>query len=167
MQKVLVAYGSKMGGTVGIADRIADTLAARGFDVTRSPASEAPALDGFDGIVVGSALYSGRWRPEAVQLLQRLVQTHAQVPLWVFHTGPLGDEHAGEPQPFPKKVQDLTDQLTVLGAVTFPGRLPDKPQGLLARLMARSHAGDWRDFGEIEGWANEVADTLQAASAST
>ena len=34
MAKVLVAYGSKMGGTEGIAARVADTLRGRGHEVT-------------------------------------------------------------------------------------------------------------------------------------
>src|SRR4030065_460577 len=49
MAKVLVAYGTKMGGTQGIAERIAETLRSRGHEVTLAAAGGAPREGQFAG----------------------------------------------------------------------------------------------------------------------
>jgi len=161
MKRVLVAYGSKRGGTAGIASKIAETLGERGFDVTLQPAGKVKVKKGYDAAVVGSALYAGRWRGEAVSLLKRLRRASG-IPVWLFHSGPLGDGRADEPQPVPGKVASLADQLGAPDVVTFPGRLPMDAKGFIAKAMVRNgKGGDWRDFEQIEAWASMIADTLE------
>jgi menaquinone-dependent protoporphyrinogen oxidase len=159
MTGVLVSYGSKMGGTAGLADGIAARLRERGLSVDLFSADEVDGVDGYEALVVGSAIYMNKWRPEAVRLLVKVAATTSDTPLWLFHSGPLGDE-AQDPQNLPKRVRDLTTRLNVQDSVTFGGRLPEKPKGLLARGMAKSNAGDWRDFGDVGLWADKIADAL-------
>ena len=162
MAKVLVAYGSKMGGTAGIAARVADTLRGRGHQVTLAAAGKVPRRAAFDAAVVGSGLYAGRWRREAVRLLGRLARS-AQKPsrVWLFHSGPLGDEHADDPVGLPKKVLASAERLGAEEVVTFGGRLPADAPGFVAKAMARNGmAGDWRRLDHAEAWANAIAGEL-------
>ena len=123
MAKVLVAYGSKMGGTAGIAERVAETLKGRGHQVTLAPAGKVPGKMSWDAAVVGSGLYAGRWRREAVRLLRRLAGPGEKPGrVWLFHSGPLGDEHADDPEPLPGKVRALAERLGAADVVTFGGR---------------------------------------------
>jgi len=162
MAEVLVAYGSKMGGTAGIAERIADTLRGRGHRVTSAAAGKVPKGATWDAVVVGSGLYAGRWRGEAVRLLKRLARS-AQKPgrVWLFHSGPLGDEHADDPVKLPEKVQALAERLGAEDVVTFGGRLDATAPGLIAKAMAKGNVlGDWRRLDHAEGWANAIAGEL-------
>jgi menaquinone-dependent protoporphyrinogen oxidase len=160
LKRVLVGYGSKMGGTTGIAEKIAETLSERGLDVTLVPAGKAKAKQGFDAAGVGSALYAFRWQGEAVRLLRRLQR--AGVPrVWLFHSGPLGDE-ADEPQKVPGPVARLVEALRAEDVVTFGGRLTEDAEGSIAKAMVRNgKGGDWRDFEQIGAWASNIAHALE------
>jgi menaquinone-dependent protoporphyrinogen oxidase len=159
MAKVLVAYGSKMGGTAGIAERIADTLRGRGHEVTLAAAGKVPRRATWDAAVVGSGLYAGRWRRPAVRLLRRLARAPHQPPrVWLFHSGPLGDEHADDPMKPPAKVAALAERLGAEDVVTFGGRLAAEAAGPIAQAMARNGmAGDWRRLDHAEAWAQAIA----------
>jgi menaquinone-dependent protoporphyrinogen oxidase len=163
MARVLVAYGSKMGGTAGIADRVADTLRGRGHQVTLAPAGEVPRGTAWDAAVVGSGLYAGRWRGEAVRLLKRLARSGEKPErVWLFHSGPLGDEHADDPAALPKKVLRLAEKLSAEDVVTFGGRFREEDaSGFIARAMAKGGVlGDWRRLDHAEAWANAIAGSL-------
>jgi menaquinone-dependent protoporphyrinogen oxidase len=58
-----MTWGSKHGGTEGIARIVSATLSERGFGVVCVPADRARRLEGFDAVVVGGALYANRWEP--------------------------------------------------------------------------------------------------------
>ena len=161
MAKVLVAYGTKMGGTKGIAERVAEALRSRGHQVTLAAAGDVPRKEQFDAAVIGSGLYAGRWRREAVRLLKRLARSGAAPRAWLFHSGPVGDEHAGDPQALPKKVQALAERLGAADVVTFGGRLEADAPGPIAKAMARNGmAGDWRQLDQAAAWGNAIADEL-------
>ena len=166
MPEVLVSYGSKMGGTAELADRISTRLGERGVTVDLRRADEVGSFDRYSAVVLGSAIYVNRWRSEVVRLLGKVAIIVPETPVWLFHSGPLGEE-ARDPQKLPKKVTELAGRLNIKGTMTFGGRLPDKPKGFLAGLMARTQAGDWRDFDDVDAWADSIADALQAKDPAT
>ncbi|MFQ5837155.1 MAG: flavodoxin domain-containing protein [Thermoplasmata archaeon] len=157
-----MAFGSKMGGTASIAERLVETLRGRGLEASLQTARKVRSLDGFDATVVGSAIYASRWRPEAVHLLRRMAKSGPHIPVWLFHSGPLGVEGTPEAQPLPKDVRSFADQLDTRDVITFGGRLRDNPKGFVAKLIAKNRAGDWRDFDRVLDWANAIADALAA-----
>ena len=59
--KVLVCAASKYGATSQIAQAVADVLAEHGCEVTVLPPQEVGAVEEFDAVVLGSAVYQGRW----------------------------------------------------------------------------------------------------------
>ncbi|MGZ4566515.1 MAG: flavodoxin domain-containing protein, partial [Blastococcus sp.] len=69
--RVLVVVASKHGSTQGIAEAIADELSsteagqALGLTAVLQAAEHAPDPGGFDVVLVGSAVYAGRWLPAA------------------------------------------------------------------------------------------------------
>ena len=65
MSRVLVTFGSKHGATAEIADVVAETLRACGLDVDCVDAGDVERLDGYDAVILGSAVYMRRWRREA------------------------------------------------------------------------------------------------------
>ncbi len=62
------------------------------------------------------------------------------------------------------QVGALARQVGARGHETFGGRLaPDAP-GLVARAMARTMAGDWRDPDQVDRWADAIAASLVPGS---
>jgi menaquinone-dependent protoporphyrinogen oxidase len=166
MARVLVAYGTKMGGTAGIAERIAEVLADRGHDVVVSPPAKVGGA--FDAAVVGSGLYAGRWRSGAIKVLRRLSRQDPAPSTWLFHSGPLGED-AEAPQPLPKAVAKLAEQLDARDVVTFGGRLDEEHAvGWIARAMVRNgKGGDWRDLDGAAAWARIIADEIRGGAQGT
>jgi menaquinone-dependent protoporphyrinogen oxidase len=59
--RVLVAYASKMGSTKEIAEVIGQELEAAGLHATVVSCAEDPSPNDFDGVIIGSAIYTRRW----------------------------------------------------------------------------------------------------------
>jgi menaquinone-dependent protoporphyrinogen oxidase len=161
MPRVLVGYGTKMGGTVAIAEKIGEVLTGRGHEVTVTEASKARPADGFDAIVIGSGLYAGMWRGPAKRLVRSLGKKAPETPLWLFHSGPIGEEEAGKPQKFPGWLRDLEPTLNVRDKATFGGLLTeDSPGWIASSLRKKGLAGDFRDMEAVAAWATSIADAL-------
>jgi menaquinone-dependent protoporphyrinogen oxidase len=138
--RVLVTYGSRHGGTGGLARSVADGLVASGHSVDVLPAAKVDALDHWDAVVIGGALYGWRWHRDARRFVRRHVEELQQRPVWCFSSGPLNHSTRHGAVPPTSAVQRL---LTLVGARshrTFGGRLLP---GIKSPLQAR---GDYRDL---------------------
>src|SRR6185295_3783719 len=163
---VLVTFGSKRGGTAGIAAMVAEALREPGLHVDVQPAGAVHDIRGYDAVIVGGALYAGRWHRDARRFVQRLASDLRARPVWFFSSGPLSDSARGtEPRPT-ASVARLMSVAGARGHVTFGGRLQRDADGFLARAMAAKLAGDWRDPQVIRTWASGVAGEIAAAARS-
>src|ERR1035441_6116290 len=86
--KVLVCAASKYGATGEIASAVADVLAEKGLEVTVIPPEQAGAIEQFDAVVLGSAVYMGQWMKPARELVERSAAALAARPGWLFFRGP-------------------------------------------------------------------------------
>ncbi len=89
--RLLVAYATKHGSTREVAERIGETIEARGGSVEVRQADDVVQLDGYDAVVLGGSLYMGRWHRAAHRFLDRFEHELAERPLAVFALGPTGD----------------------------------------------------------------------------
>ena len=85
--KVLVCAASKYGVTSEIARAVADVLAEEGLEVLVVPPDQAGAVEEFDGVVLGSAVYMGHWMKPARELAERSAAALAARPVWLFSSG--------------------------------------------------------------------------------
>lgn len=162
--KVLIVWGSKMGGTEEIAGFIAEELERASFTVTRSAAIAAPSPQGFDAVLIGGALYANRWHPEARRFVTDHLEELRGRPVWMFSSGPLDDTARQRAIPPPAQVAALMDRIGAVEHVTFGGRLsPERARHGTAAAMARRLSGDWRDPERIRAWARAVAQALPTA----
>ncbi len=155
--KVLVTYGTKRGGTAGIAETIADELGHEGLEVDLMPAERAGRPDGYDAVIIGGALYGNRWHHAASHFVRHNYGSLRRRPTFLFSSGPLGEAFSGHNAPPVPEVRLLGARIGAQGHVTFGGRLEAHPHGVMARLMADTLAGDWRDQEEERAWARDVA----------
>lgn len=158
--RVLVTWGSKLGGTAGIGEMIAHTLEEAGHDVVAVPASHAPSPKDFDAAVVGGALYANRWRASARHWVERHVRELSDIPTWMFSSGPLDTSADDGDIPPPREIRSLMRRIGAVDHHTFGGRLEKDVQGFPQRAMAAEHAGDWRNPERIRAWATEISREL-------
>jgi len=164
--RVLVAAASKRGATAQIANHIGETLRRRGCEVTVADAADVDKLDGYDAVVLGSAVYAGHWLDDAKVRADRIAVHRLRPTVWLFSSGPVGDPPRHREDPV--NVAAITDATTPREHRVFAGKI-DKSQLDLAEraimIAVRAPDGDFRALDAIAAWANEIADTLQAASA--
>jgi menaquinone-dependent protoporphyrinogen oxidase len=161
--EVLIAYGTKRGGTAGLAEMIGRELAARGLGTTIQPARQVASIEGFDAVVLAGSLYATRWNKDAVRSTRRHAAALRGKPVWLVSSGPL-DETASEGEIAPvRQVADAMASIGARGQVTFGGRLEPTAKGFPARAMARTRSGDWRDPDHVRKWAADIAEELRPA----
>lgn len=162
--KVLVAVASKHGSTDGIAQAIVVQLRMEDLDVDRRSVEDVKSLEGYDAVVLGSAVYMGKLLPEASAFVEAHRAQLNNIPVWVFSSGPIG-------APDPKPVGEAVDVEALVAAVhardhkVFAGRLDKHQLGLVERIGAKvvgAPEGDFRDWHAIESWAREIARQLTA-----
>jgi menaquinone-dependent protoporphyrinogen oxidase len=179
--RVLVAYASRHGATRGIAERIGQAFEHRGIDVTVQPVESTDTVAQYDAFVIGSAAYMSHWMKEAATFVRRHRAVLASRPVWLFSSGPIGADRvdakgrdvvkASEPREFGEFFGAIhpRDERVFFGAYD-----PDaEPVGLMERLGSRFTrmpavrealpAGDFRDWKDIEAWAEGIARDLQPA----
>jgi menaquinone-dependent protoporphyrinogen oxidase len=158
---VLVAYATKKGSTREVGEAIAETLAEQGIKVSVRPAGEVRELDGYDSVVLGGALYMGRWHADARRFLKRHREALAELPIAVFGMGPLTvEEHDVEGS---RKQLDralaATPELEPVSVAIFGGVVdPEK----LRFPFSHMPASDARDWEAIRTWAEHLATALDA-----
>lgn len=159
--RVLIAYGSKMGGTHGLANWLAHDIEELGdFEVDVRAAEMVSSVSSYDAVIVGGALYTFRWHPEARRFVRRFQKDLQRKPVWLFSSGPLDDSSLHEDILPVRFVRNTIDKLGARGHITFGGRLVPEPQGSLAKTMAKEQAGDWRDPEQVREWAAKIAAEL-------
>ena len=158
--KLLVSTASRHGSTDEIGDALAGHLRELGVEVDRRSPDRVRDLQGYDGVVIGSAVYLGKWLKPATALLDRLVDQLGGRAVWLFSSGPTG------PVSDPGSLPDLTDVLARTGARehrVFAGKVDVDGLGRIERLMiraAKAPSGDVRDWEDVRLWADVIADTL-------
>lgn len=174
--KVLVAYESKYGATQEIAERIGERLRRRDIAVDVMRARDVHELAGYDAFVIGSAVYYGSWLKDATQLVLRQHATLATRPLWLFSSGPVStsvvdaqgrDLRAASE---PKTVVELRTVVVPRDHRVFFGALEPTKMGIADRMIASLPAfpgarGDFRDWNEIEAWADQIGSELATSIA--
>jgi menaquinone-dependent protoporphyrinogen oxidase len=164
---VLIVVGSRHGATREISGVLAQRLVTHGASVTVSTPEDCHEIDA-DAVVIGSGVYYGRWLKSA----QHFVDTHAaelcRRPVWLFSSGPLGDPtetdlEGSDAGIEPDVVARLVTQTNARAHHVFAGRLDRDDLGPLEKLVAAGiHApvGDFRDWQDVEAWADEIGVAL-------
>lgn len=158
---VLVTYGTTNGATAEIAEAVADVLRKGGLTAEALPARSVTNVARYDAVVVGGGLYAGRWHKDARRFVRRHRAVLAERPVWFFSSGPLDASASERDIPPVHGVQRAMIRLDVRDHVTFGGCLEEGAKGRIAGMILRSgKGGDFRDFGVIEAWAQDIADAL-------
>jgi menaquinone-dependent protoporphyrinogen oxidase len=163
--RVLVAYGSKRGGTSGLADMIGAALTKAGCETVVTSAGDNPDVADVDAVIVVGALYANRWHPDARRFVRRNSAALHKFPVWLVSSGPLDDSAERHVIPPTRQVAKLAARVDARGHVTFGGRLARDAKGFPASAMAKKVAGDWRSQAHVQRWVESVVSQLNSAKA--
>ena len=170
--RVLVAYASKHGATAEVAEKIGQALREAGLPTDVLTVNRVGDLTPYKAVVLGSAVYIGQWRKEAVAFLKANEKALAGRPVWLFSTGPTGK---GDPVElmkgwhFPKALQPIADRIQPRDIAVFHGALDQKKLSLVEKWMVKNvkaPLGDFRVWEAVNSWAAVIADTLKKGAVS-
>jgi menaquinone-dependent protoporphyrinogen oxidase len=116
-------------------------------------------------VILGSAVYLGRWLEDARKLAQRIAADPPR-PVWLFSVGPIGDPP--KPAEEPAEVAALRETVHPIETVVFPGKLDRNELGFAEKaIVAVVHApdGDFRTWEPVTAWASRIARTLETTLA--
>jgi menaquinone-dependent protoporphyrinogen oxidase len=161
--KVLIAVASRHGSTVELATRIERVLNEAGMATVVATPELITDQAGYDAVILGSAVYNGRWLASAKDFVSRNLSGLIERAVWIFSSGPIGE--SGRPNEVSHDASQVQDAIGARDSRVFAGRLDRHDLGLGERIVvsvARARAGDYRSWAEIDGWARSIAATLQA-----
>jgi len=157
---VLVAYATKYGSTQEVAEVIATTLREYGCEVEVRPAREVRSLQGYNAVVLGAALYIGRWHADARNFLKRHHTVLSRLPVAIFALGPLDatekqwqDARTQLNQALAKESWLSPVSIEMFGGVINPAKLHFP--------FNHMPAGDARNWTVIRSFAESVAAAFQ------
>ena len=165
--KMLIAVSSKHGSTREIAQSIAATIRDMHIKVSVADAEDVQSVAPYDAVIIGSALYMGRWMGPARTLVTRSAEALRSRPVWLFSSGPMGFDIVD-----PADAAEGMKLLDLVGGRehrVFAGKADKHEFGFAERTvlrMVKQPYGDYRDWPAIREWAMSIATELTATTAS-
>lgn len=166
---VLVAYASKHGATAEIAEKIGEAVKKAGLQAEVKPVDDVADLGPYAAVVLGSAVYIGRWRREAVRFAKKHEAELARVPVWIFSSGPTGENDSDafmDKGLLPKPMLPIAEHIKPRETVIFHGAIdPETVSGFDKWIVTRVKApmDDTREWDEIEAWGTGIAEAVRGA----
>ena len=162
--RVLVAYASRTGSTAGVAETVADTLCTGDVQVDVRQAKNLSDISGYRGVIVGSAVYMGRWMPEAIKFLETHRDALRNLPVAFYTVCLTMKDDTEENRLTVGAYADLArDTVEPIDVGLFAGWLQNDRLSLAYRLIIKimgMEQGDYRDWSAKRAWATELAPYL-------
>jgi len=85
-EKILIVYAGRYGSTAEVAKSIEQELGQCRAAVDVRPAKDITEISSYDAVIVGSAIYYGKWLPEAVKFMETHKEVLSRIPVAYFLT---------------------------------------------------------------------------------
>jgi menaquinone-dependent protoporphyrinogen oxidase len=171
--EVLIAYVSRSGSTEDVAEAMGVAMEEAGIEVDVKPVANVESIQSDTSVVIGTALYVGRFPKEFHKFVTRFRRELGNVRPWVFVLGPTENE----PKHFAAAEEQARKELAkypwlhaadvrVLGGRFDPHHLKlPFPFSLAMKLpgnpMKKVPARDIRDWDFIRRWAGGIAEYVK------
>jgi menaquinone-dependent protoporphyrinogen oxidase len=165
--KILVAVASRHGATREIAEEIGKAIESAlreegdSAEVDVLFTDTVTSIAGYDGVILGSAVYMGGWLESAKKLVEANRDALRAVPVWLFSSGPVGEPP--KPREDPLEVHELLATVHGREHRLFGGRIDKGTMRFAERAVAtalRVKDGDYRDWPSIRAWARQIGAAL-------
>jgi len=170
--KVLVTYTSQAGSTGEIAGAIGQVICETGTAVDVRPIQTISDLTPYRAVVVGSAVHSSAWMPEAVTFVETHRDALSRMPVAYFLScltlavadtdGKLRRKVAS----FLDPVRQQVSEVQPVDVGLFAGKLDFSKLSFAYRVMwpftagGQVTEGDYRDWKAIKAWAGNLPPVL-------
>jgi menaquinone-dependent protoporphyrinogen oxidase len=168
---ILVAYASRTGSTVGVAEAIGNALRRQGAEVDVCPVEAVTDLSPYQAVVVGSAIQGKQWLPEAMDFIKLHQQALMKLPTAAFLVCMTLTMRDGQYRPEVMKWLDpVRHIIKPVSEGYFAGRLEtsripsiqDRLKFRVSVALGAFSEGDHRDWNAIRDWAAELKPLLAA-----
>ena len=169
--KVLVAYASGCGSTGEVAEAIGQVLCDNGTAVDVRLVENVKDLSPYQAAVVGSAIHSSKWLPEAIKFVETYQKVLSQMPVAYFVTCltlyKSNDTTRRIARSYLNPVLDAVPQVKPVVMGLFAGVLDYGKLSFVVRMVMKSKMkkkgvpeGDHRNWDAIRAWAKGLGPKL-------
>jgi menaquinone-dependent protoporphyrinogen oxidase len=167
-KKLLIAYASKCGSTTEIAKSMGKVLLEKVYEVDILLVNQVKTMDGYDGILAGSAVRVGSWLPEAVEFIKNNQTSLQKIPTAIFTVHGLNWENTSASEALRMNYTSGVKQLiSPIDEVFFAGKIDYSTMTFLEKMLCKAVKAaeeDRRDWGVINTWAAEIPGKLRLTS---
>lgn len=158
--RLLIAYATRCGSTLEIAQALRQDFQARGYTADLYAADKVPQLSPYKAVVLGSAVRFGRWLPEAVDFVRAHQAELKRVPTAFFtvHMMNTGADEASRKARL-AYIEPVRALVQPQAEAFFAGKIDLARLSFGARMIARmmkARNEDHRDWPAIHAWAKTV-----------
>jgi len=161
-KKVLVAYASKYGSTGGVADAIGKELCGKDVAADVVLIKHANNISSYQGVIIGSAIYMGKWMSEAVDFVKKNKDTLCKVPVAYFLVcmtlSQPTERNRAKVLSYMDPILKAVPEIKPVGIGTFAGAMDYNNLSWINKKIMKSKGtpeGDFRDWNVIRAWARE------------
>lgn len=173
-KKVLIAYASMHGSTGEVAGAIGKVLCDAGAAVDICTVKRVTDLSAYRAAVIGSAVRSERWLPEAKEFVASNRAVLSTIPTAYFLTcltlAHSSAESRLKVQSFLDPVREEIREVTPFSTGLFAGVLDYNKYSTTIQVVMRYKmwtkgvdAGDYRNWQAIRAWAEQLKSTILAS----
>lgn len=158
---VLVAYATRAGSTIEVADSIAYAIAGKGYIVELKHIDEVSDLSPYSAIIFGSAIRMGNVTPEMKKFVEsNKVQLESIPTAYFIVCLTMKDD---TPENREKVAEYLTPLRTLVQPFAegyFAGKMDysrlKRFDRFVAKRLVKAPEGDFREWNKIRKWAEEL-----------
>jgi menaquinone-dependent protoporphyrinogen oxidase len=157
---ILIAYTSRKGSTAEIALAVAKELEKTGAAVTVSDMTTVSSLEGYNAVVIGAPVYTGKVAHDVAIFARRHRDSLSRVPVAGFVTGiaPVYPK-TGDISVFTTQLTEALAPSKPVEVTMFAGNLDVTRLSFIERGMTsllKVPTGDFRDWVTIALWARDL-----------
>ena len=168
-KKVLVTYASKYGSTGGVADAIGKELCTKGVNADTVLIKNAGNVGSYQGVVIGGAIYMGKWMSESVDFVKKNRDILRQMPVAYFLVcmtlSQPTEKKRAQVLSYMDPILETVPEIKPVGIGTFAGELDYSNLSWLKKTIMKAKdapEGDFRDWTAIRTWADDLCSPLLA-----
>jgi menaquinone-dependent protoporphyrinogen oxidase len=166
---ILIAYATRAGSTRDVAEEMANIVRKNGAHVDVKPVRDVKSLDGYDAVILGTAIRIGHPLPEMTYFVRHHREQLNVLPTVLFAVCMTMRQNTPENRAQAISfLTPITDWITPVSIGLFGGVMDyDKLNFFFRWAFSRSKdegmaEGDFRDWDAIRIWADSASHTLAA-----
>lgn len=164
--KVLVAYATRAGSTMEIAQSIGRIFIDAGYETDTLGIKKVRSLEQYDAAILGTAVHTGMLMPEMVRFVRknRMVLCRMSVAAFAvcLSMKPQTPEHHAAAKEF---LDPVRREISLVSEGFFAGVMDYSRVGFIARFivknMVQTPEGDFREWDAINGWTRDLTERLK------